>query len=92
MKRFGIPKIVLLATSLSLSACKTVDEAPEHWLCQYNGTPRAFYCVNSVSKERVKVPADSAGMKAAQCLSANDYLAMQGYIKYLIGEASRRCQ
>lgn len=90
--KFGIRKIALLIASLSLSACKHLADPPEHWLCQYNGEPVAFYCVNSVTKQKLKIPANSPDMKAAQCLSADDYRNMQTYVDYLIQEAKRRCE
>lgn len=87
MKKFGILKIVLCAIALSLSGCKILEDAPEVWKCQYNGSPRAFFCVNTKTNERRKVPAESGSMKAAQCLSADDYAAMERYVEYLINEA-----
>lgn len=92
MTKSGIAKIALLITSLSLSACKTLEDAPEVWQCQYNGSPRAFYCQNTKTKERLKVPANDPSMKAAQCLSADDYSVMEDYVQYLMQEAQRRCE
>lgn len=85
-------KVILVVMLLSLIACKSLEDPPEVWLCQYNGTPRAFYCENTKTKERVKVPADSDYIKAAQCLTADGYQAMQSYMDYLISEAQQRCR
>jgi hypothetical protein len=87
-----VRKIALLITVLSLSACKTLEDAPAVWQCQYNGSPRKFFCKNTHTGERRTVPADSSSMKAAQCLSADDFRSMQNYVDYLIDEAQRRCQ
>jgi hypothetical protein len=57
---------------------------PAVWQCQYNGTPRAFYCVNSKTKEKKKIEADSLEMKASQCLSASDYKKSEAWIKAII--------
>lgn len=89
---FGILKTALLISALGLSACKRVADAPPVNLCQFNGDPRAFYCINTHTKERMKLEADSPAMKSAQCLSARDYQTMQAYVDYLIDEARRRCQ
>jgi hypothetical protein len=91
---FGNLKKILLSTVLvlSLSGCRTIEDAPEYFLCQYNGNPRAFFCVNSKTGARLKLPADSPRMKAAQCLNADDYREMQNYIDYLIEQAQTRCQ
>lgn len=93
MKRFLILKTTLLITVLGLSAgCKRIEDAPPVWQCQYNGSPRAFYCVNTHTKQRMKIPAEHPQMKAAQCLSAQDFKTMQRYVDYLIDESKRRCR
>lgn len=81
----------LLIISLSLSACGTIAPPPAVDLCQYNGTPRAFFCENTESKTRERVESLDPRMKAAQCLSADDYKAMSAYLDYVIGEAEKRC-
>lgn len=93
MRKFGSLKTILLTISLSLSACGSlIPEPPAVWQCQYNGSPRAFYCVNIKTKQRLKVPASDPSMKAAQCLSADDYAAMENWIKIVKQIAERHCR
>lgn len=83
--KFGNRKILLCLIGLSLSACGSgIPEPPEVWQCQVNGTPRAFYCVNTKTHERNKLAIDDSEMKGAQCLSADDYLKSEAYVKTLI--------
>lgn len=92
MKIFGIAKMRLCAALLSLSACGTIAPPPAVDLCQYNGTPRAFFCENTETKAREKIEVGDLRMKAAQCLKADDYKLMSDYIDYLINEAEKRCR
>lgn len=99
MKRFGSRKTNILAISLSAYFClgvascpKNVPEPPEHWECQFNGNPRAFYCENSVTFEQIKVPLESKAMKGAQCLPPNDVKIMSAYWDDLIRLAKQRCK
>ncbi len=85
-------KIALLILSLGLNGCRHIAKAPEVDLCQYNGTPRAFYCVNTETRAKEKRAASDPRMKAAQCLSADDSKTTDAYIDYLIGVARKRCQ
>lgn len=87
----GNLKKILLITLLSLSARKTIKQAPPVWQCQVNGSPRFFYCVHSRTKQRLKLPIDAPEMKAAQCVSADDYKALMRWVDYLIDQATRRC-
>lgn len=85
----------LLLTLLVLSGCKTfqtIEDPPEVFLCQFNGTPRAFYCENTVTKKKTKYSVDTPVMKAAQCLSADDYRSISQYIDYLTTQAEEHCQ
>lgn len=91
--RSSITKILLLLTSLAISACAPgVPQPPAVWQCQFNGTPRAFFCVNIQTKERMKLAADEPSMKGAQCMSAQDYKKSEAYVKALIELAKTRCQ
>lgn len=94
MKLCGNLKRILLTIGLvlSITGCRTIEDAPQVWQCQFNGSPRAFFCVNTHTKERRKLSAESPTMKAAQCLSAQDYKTMQSYVDYLIREAGKRCR
>lgn len=79
--------------SFALTACGMgVPEPPEIWQCQWNGSPRAFYCVNTKTKERMKLEANDPRMKAAQCVSAEDYKRSEAYVKSLIELAKTRCK
>lgn len=84
--------LVVLAT-LFLAACDgNIPPPPEIWQCQYNGEPRAFFCVNTKTKEQIKVEAQHESMKAAQCLSAEDFKAGEKYIADLKKSARERCK
>jgi hypothetical protein len=65
---------------------------PGVYQCQYSGNPRAFYCVNTKTKEKIKLSADDPSMKAAQCLSADDYKKSEAWVKSVIEIAKTRCQ
>lgn len=77
---------------ISLSGCLTVEPPPPVDLCQFNGTPRAFFCENTTSGAKEKRVLEDPRMKASQCLSADDYKAMSDYIDYLTNEAQARCR
>lgn len=91
--RFSTLKIALLTISLSLISCgDVVPEFPEVWQCQYNGSPRAFYCVNSKTKARMKLDAGSSRMKGAQCLPADDYRQSEAWVQTVKEIAQQRCR
>jgi hypothetical protein len=96
--KFGSRKTTFLVILLSyfclgVASCpRNVPPPPEHWQCQFNGNPRAFYCENSVSHERLKVPVSAPSMKAAQCLAAPDYQSMENWVAQLKEMARARCK
>lgn len=84
-------KIIFIC--LFLFGCGTkIPDFPAVWQCQYNGEPRAFYCINVKTKEKIKLSASSARMKAAQCLSADDYRASEQWVEQVKLLAEKRCQ
>jgi hypothetical protein len=85
--------VVVLVVASVLAGCgDRIPEFPSVWQCQWNGTPRAFYCVNTRTKERLKLDADSSRMKAAQCLSALDYKKTESWAQTVKEIALSRCQ
>ena len=87
------PKTILLAISLSLTACGTlVPEPPEVWQCGHSVRFNKFRCVNTVTHEAINVRRDDARMEAAQCLSADDYKKMENWIATVKEIAERRCR
>lgn len=91
--KYGLLKISLLITFLSLSSCfGGVEDPPEVNQCQFNGSPRAFYCENTVTHKREKRDLLDPRMKAAQAVSADDYRALMLYQDYLIEQAGKRCK
>lgn len=90
--RSGILKGLLFLTILGLEGCKDLADPPAVDQCQFNGTPLSFFCINTVSKAKEKRPLTDPRMKAAQCLSADDYRAMMAYEDYLIQQAEVRCK
>lgn len=91
--KYGTAKILLCLTSLvMISGCAPgVPEPPETFQCAWNGSPRAFYCVNTKTKARLKIDALDARMKAAQCISADDYKKNEAWVKSVIELAKTRC-
>jgi hypothetical protein len=87
----GILRAGSLAISLSVLGCSQLPPFPEVWQCQFNGSPRAFYCVNSKTKERLKLNAESEVMRGAQCLSADDYLKSEAWVEFVKSQAEKRC-
>lgn len=86
-------RILLCLSALSLSSCGlNVPPPPETWLCQVNDTPRAFYCKNTKTKERKLIAIDDPSMKAAQCLSADDFKKSEAYVMDLIDLAKKQCK
>jgi hypothetical protein len=88
----GIHKSALLITSLSILGCSQLPPFPEVYQCQFNGNPRAFYCINTKTKERLKIDAGSDVMKGAQCLSADDYLKSEAWVEFVKSQAEKRCK
>lgn len=85
-------KISLALLTISLLSCGSlVPDFPEIWQCQVNGSPRAFYCVNTKTKEQKKIAIDSSEMKAAQCMSAEDYKKSEEWVQTVINIANERC-
>lgn len=82
---------VILASLLS--SCGSIIPAfPEVWQCAVDGTPRAFYCVNSRTGARKKLPIDSPQMKGAQALSLKDYKRSEQWLSDVKKIAEERCQ
>ncbi len=92
MKKFSILKFALL--TIGLSGCgRGIPDFPDNvFQCQYNGTPRAFYCVNVKTKDKMKIPGDSSAMRAAQCLSADDYKKSEAWVQTVVALAEKRCK
>lgn len=72
--------------------CAQLPPFPEVYQCQFNGNPRAFYCIDTKTKKQIKVQANDPVMKAAQCLSSDDYLEAQQWVKTVKQIAEQRCQ
>lgn len=89
---------IFLKVSMGLSiilislGCAQLPPFPEVYQCQYNGTPRAFYCVDTTTKKQIKVQANDPVMKAAQCLSSDDYKEAQSWIKEIKSLAEQHCK
>lgn len=92
MQKFGTRKSVLLITCLSLSGCASLPPFPEIYQCAWNGTPRAFYCVNTQTKARIKIEAQDPSMKAAQCVSADDFKKVQAWVSQVEQVANEKCR
>jgi hypothetical protein len=86
-------KLLSYAALISLlSACGSqIPAFPAVWQCTLEGSPRAFYCVNTKTLERKKVSVDSPAMKGAQALSRGDYLKSEKWIEEVKQIAEQRC-
>ena len=84
--------LILLSGMFLASCAPGVPDMPEVYQCQYSGKPRAFYCMNTKTKEKIKLSADDPSMKAALCLSADDYKKSEAWVKSVIELAKTRCQ
>jgi hypothetical protein len=85
-------KIALLLTSLSLIACSKLPPFPEVWQCAYSIKFNKFRCVNTKTKAKVNLRRDDSSMEAAQCLSAEDYIASERWVANIKELAERRCK
>lgn len=77
-------KSVLLIISLSfLIGCPSLPKIPAH--TQYgihaDVEPPGFYGVHNESRKRIFKTFDDPSMKGGQCVSANDYKAIQAWVK-----------
>lgn len=89
-KRKLLSSVILVSL---LSSCGSVLPAfPEVWQCAVDGSPRAFYCVNSRTGARRKLPIDSPQMKGAQALSLRDYRRSEEWVSQVKKIAEERCQ
>ena len=69
-------KLVLLALSVSLVSCGKFAWAPEPPAvdqCAWSVKFQAFYCVNTKTGAKTKIPGTDPRMDKAQALSAKDY-------------------
>ncbi len=89
MTIFSKTKLTLFA--IFLSGCAGIPPFPAVWQCLYRHDKGAFYCVNTETKTQLKVPLDSADMKAAQCVSADDFKKVQSWISTVKDIAEKRC-
>jgi hypothetical protein len=85
-------RTALVLSLLSLTSCKVIKRAPDVWQCTVAGEPKAFYCVNTKTGKRWKLALDDPQMSGAQCVSPDDYLRLQRWVDYLIGQATSHCK
>lgn len=85
-------KSVLLTISLSLAGCGSLPKFPEVWQCSWNGNPRAFFCINTETRARMKIDATSPDMRGAQCLSHDDYRKSEEWVATVKEIAEKRCR
>lgn len=91
-RKFIMKSIFFITLIFVFTGClATLKPAPEGDQCQYNGTPRAFYCENTGTGEKLKYPADHSYLKAAQCFPADYYKQIEDYMDYLYQEAQKKC-
>lgn len=82
----------LLITSLSLVGCGSLPPFPEIYQCAFYASQNAFYCVNSSTKEEIKLPVDSPKMRGAQCMSLEDYRKSESWVQTVKQIAETRCR
>jgi hypothetical protein len=83
---------LLLALLILLTGCGKLPAFPETLQCAYSHSNQLFFCVNTKTKEKVRLRADDPWMKNAQCVSLDDYRAGQAWIQNLKNIAERRCK
>ena len=83
--------IVLISFVYLLTGCAKLPSAPTIWQCAIDGSPRAFYCVNSKTKEQIKLPLEEPSMKGAQCMSLADFKSMAAWVETLKALADKKC-
>lgn len=75
-------------------ACSGLPKVPGH--VQYGVhadiNPPGFYGVHNETKDQVYRKFDDPAMKAGQCLSADDYKAMQAWIKTVKDIVESECK
>ena len=92
-RRKSLKTNLSLLCFLCLVGCGSqVPDFPDVYQCQWNGNPRAFYCINVKTKARVKIDADHPHMKGAQCLSADDYKQSEAWVGAVKAIAEKRCK
>lgn len=90
MKKLWILSAISLTALISCST--SLPAFPEVWQCQYNGNPRAFYCVNTETKDERIIELSSEEMLAAQCLSADDYVKAQEWVQAVKKLVDEKCE
>lgn len=82
-------KLALLI--IVLEGCASLPPFPSVYQCGYRHDRAAFYCVNTETKAQVKIPENSEVMKGAQCLSPNDFKAVENWVQTVEQEAQQHC-
>lgn len=83
---------LLLAVLLAMFGCGKVPPFPETWQCAFSYANQKFYCVNTKTKEKRRIPIDSVEMKMAQCVSLDDYKAGETWVQAVKAIAERKCR
>jgi hypothetical protein len=85
-------RIKILSFAICLEACAYLPPFPAVNQCLYRYDKQAFYCVNTDTKAQVKIPIASPVMRAAQCVSADDYKKVQDWVSTVKQIAETRCR
>lgn len=82
-----------ISLSLFLSGCGgQLPRFPEIYQCAFSATQNAFFCVNTKTEARVKIPASDARMRGAQCMSLADYRKSEQWVGEVKKLAETRCR
>lgn len=80
------------ACLIILTGCGKLPEYPETLQCTFSHARGLFFCVNTKTKAKVRLRADSPRMSGAQCVSLDDYRKGDDWVKSVIAIAERRCR
>lgn len=85
-------KIRPILLTIFLSACASLPPTPEVKQCGYSIKFNEFDCVDTKTKATTLLSRSDKRMEAAQCLSADDFKAMEAWVTAVEEIAEQRCK
>lgn len=85
-------RLSLLLLIIFLEACGSQAPSPPAFdQCGYSVRFNKFRCCNSVTKQCVNLKREDPVMEAAQCVSADDFKALSGWVDALRAYGQTHC-